>query len=81
MLSGLLVDPVTEKMNGKKAIEYLEQGKIVIISGGTGNPVFTTDSASALRSIEIKADALLKGTRVDGVYTADPEKDQVSQKV
>ncbi|MCB2208856.1 MAG: UMP kinase [Bacteroidetes bacterium] len=80
LLSGLLVEPVTEKMNGKKAIEYLEQGKIVIISGGTGNPVFTTDSASALRSIEIKADALLKGTRVDGVYTADPEKDKSAKK-
>jgi len=80
LLSGLLVEPVTEKMNGKKAIEYLEQGKIVIISGGTGNPVFTTDSASALRSIEIKADALLKGTRVDGVYTADPERDKSAKK-
>jgi uridylate kinase len=80
LLSGLLVEPVTEKMNGKKAIEYLEQGHIVIISGGTGNPVFTTDTASALRCIEIKADALLKGTRVDGVYTADPEKDKSAKK-
>jgi uridylate kinase len=80
LLSGLLVQPVTEKMNGKKAIEYLEHGNIVIISGGTGNPVFTTDSASALRSVEIKADALLKGTRVDGVYTADPEKDKTAKK-
>jgi len=80
LFSGILVEPVTEKMNGKEAIEYLERGKIVIIAGGTGNPVFTTDSASALRSIEIKADALLKGTRVDGVYTADPEKDTSAKK-
>lgn len=80
LLSGLLVDPVTEKASGKKAIEYLKQGKVVIIAGGTGNPIFTTDSASALRSIEIKADALLKGTRVDGVYTADPEKDKTAVK-
>jgi uridylate kinase len=80
LFSGVLVEPVTEKMNGKKAIEYLKQGKVVIIAGGTGNPVFTTDSASALRSIEIKADALLKGTRVDGVYTSDPEKDKSAKK-
>ncbi len=80
LFSGVLVEPVTEKMNGKKAIAYLKQGKVVIIAGGTGNPVFTTDSASALRSIEIKADALLKGTRVDGVYTADPEKDKSAKK-
>ena len=58
-----------------KAIEYLEAGYVVIIGGGTSNPYFTTDSASALRGIEIEADVLLKGTRVDGVYTADPEKD------
>jgi uridylate kinase len=74
LLSGILVESVSEKMNAKKAIDYLSKGKIVIIAGGTGNPVFTTDSASALRSIEIKADALLKGTRVDGVYDDDPEK-------
>ena len=75
LLSGLGVESVTEKMSAQKAISYLNEGKVVIISGGTGNPVFTTDSASALRGIEIKADALLKGTRVNGVYTADPEKD------
>lgn len=74
LLSGLGVEPVTEKMSAQKAIGYLNDGNVVIISGGTGNPVFTTDSASALRGIEIKADALLKGTRVDGVYTDDPEK-------
>ena len=75
LLSGLGVEPVTEKMSAQKAIGYLNEGNVVIISGGTGNPVFTTDSASALRGVEIKADALLKGTRVDGVYNADPEKD------
>ena len=80
LLSGLFVEPVTEKVSSKKAIEYLNSEKVVIIAGGTGNPVFTTDTASALRGIEIKADALLKGTRVDGVYTADPEKDRTAQK-
>jgi len=80
LLSGLFVEPVTEKVSSKKAIEYLNNDKVVIIAGGTGNPVFTTDSASALRGIEINADALLKGTRVDGVYTADPEKDPMAQK-
>lgn len=58
-----------------RAIEALEQGKVAIISGGTGNPFFTTDTGSALRGIEVEAEVMLKGTRVDGVYTADPEKD------
>ena len=80
LLSGLFLEPVTEKVSSKKAIEYLNLNKVVIIAGGTGNPIFTTDSASALRGIEINADALLKGTRVDGVYTADPEKDHTAQK-
>jgi uridylate kinase len=75
LLSGLAIDPICEAMSRRRAIEHLEKGKVVIIAGGTGNPYFTTDSASALRAIEIEADALLKGTRVDGVYTADPEKD------
>lgn len=75
LLSGLAIDPICEAMSRRRAIEYLETGKVVIIAAGTGNPFFTTDSASALRAIEIQADALLKGTRVDGVYTADPEKD------
>ncbi|MCK9203888.1 MAG: UMP kinase [Bacteroidales bacterium] len=75
LLSGLAVSPVCEAMDRRKAIGYLEQGYVVIIAGGTGNPFFTTDSASALRALEIGADALLKGTRVDGVYTTDPEKD------
>ena len=75
LLSGLIIEPVCEAMSRRKAIHYLEQGHVVVIAGGTGNPYFTTDSASALRAVEIKADALLKGTRVDGVYSADPEKD------
>ena len=75
VLSGIAIDPVCERMSGSKAIEYLENDFVVIIAGGTGNPYFTTDSASALRALEIKADAILKGTRVDGVYSADPEKD------
>lgn len=80
LLGGLAIDPIVEAMSRRKAIEYLEQGNVVIISGGTGNPYFTTDSASALRAIEIGADAILKGTRVDGVYTADPEKDPTATK-
>jgi uridylate kinase len=63
-------------MSRIKAINSLEQGNVVIIAGGTGNPFFTTDTASALRAVEIKADVILKGTRVDGVYSADPEKDK-----
>ncbi len=75
VLSGLPVEPVAEKVSGPKAISKLEKGEVVIIAGGTGNPFFTTDTAAALRAIEINADVLLKGTRVDGVYNADPEKD------
>jgi uridylate kinase len=67
-------------MSGSKAIAYLQEGYIVLISGGTGNPYFTTDTASVLRAIEIRADAILKGTRVDGVYTTDPEKDKRARK-
>jgi uridylate kinase len=74
LLSGIAIEPVAEAMSRRKAISHLEKGEVVIISGGTGNPFFTTDSASALRAVEIKADVILKGTRVDGVYTADPEK-------
>lgn len=76
VLSGVAVDPVCERMSRQRAIQYIEKGYVVIISGGTGNPFFTTDSAAALRAVEIKADVLLKGTRVDGVYTADPERSQ-----
>ena len=74
LLGGLEIDPIAERMSRKRAVEYMNDGKVVIISGGTGNPFFTTDTASALRAIEIEADVILKGTRVDGVYDKDPEK-------
>lgn len=80
VFSGLPVEPIAEKVSGPKAISKLEKGEVVIIAGGTGNPFFTTDTAAALRAIEINADVLLKGTRVDGVYTADPEKDPAATK-
>jgi uridylate kinase len=80
LLSGLAIDPVCEAMSRRKAIGHLNKGQVVVIAAGTGNPYFTTDSASALRAIEIQADAILKGTRVDGVYTADPEKDPAAVK-
>ncbi|MFA7116290.1 MAG: UMP kinase [Bacteroidales bacterium] len=72
--------PMAEYWVRDKGVKDLEAGKVIIIAGGTGNPFFTTDSASALRACEINADALLKGTRVDGVYTADPEKDSNATK-
>ena len=74
LLSGLAIEPICKEMSRRRAIEAMREGKVVIIGGGSGNPFFTTDTASALRAVEIKADAILKGTRVDGVYTADPEK-------
>ncbi len=80
LLSGIGIDKIAELMSGPKAIGYLEQGYVVIIGGGTGNPYFTTDTGSTLRAIEIKADIILKGTRVDGIYTADPEKDPKAKK-
>lgn len=75
ILSGIAVDPIAEKISGPRAIEAMNNGEVVILAGGTGNPFFTTDTAAALRAVEVHADVLLKGTRVDGVYTADPEKD------
>ncbi len=80
ILSGIPVDPLCETMSKRKAIDYLNGGYVIILSGGTGNPYFTTDTAAALRAVEIEADALLKGTRVDGIYTADPEKDKKAVK-
>ncbi|MBO4581038.1 MAG: UMP kinase [Bacteroidales bacterium] len=74
VLSGIAIDPICERMSGRRAIQYLQNGYVTVISGGTGNPYFTTDSAGALRAVEIKADVLFKGTRVDGVYDKDPEK-------
>lgn len=80
LVGGLEIQPFCEAMSRKRSQEYLKEGKVVIISGGTGNPYFTTDTASALRAIEIEADIILKGTRVDGIYTADPEKDITAKK-
>jgi len=74
VFSGIEIQPLCSKMHSKTAQYFMEQGYVAIIAGGTGNPFFTTDSAAALRALEIKADILLKGTRVDGIYTADPEK-------
>ncbi len=75
VLTATKMEPVGELYSKAKALDFFKQGFVVIIAGGTGNPFFTTDTASALRGVEIEAEALLKGTRVDGVYTADPEKD------
>ncbi|MFC5194548.1 UMP kinase [Bizionia hallyeonensis] len=69
------IEQVAEPFIRRKAMRHLEKGRVVIFGGGTGNPYFTTDSAAVLRAIEIEADVILKGTRVDGIYTADPEKD------
>jgi uridylate kinase len=74
------MEPIGEFYSKAKAIEYLENGYVTIFSAGTGNPYFTTDTGSSLRAIEIEADAMLKGTRVDGIYTADPEKDPTATK-
>lgn len=75
LMSGLHVQEVAENYIRRRAVRHLEKGRIVIFGAGTGNPYFTTDSAASLRAIEINAEAVLKGTRVDGIYTADPEKD------
>lgn len=80
VLTSIRMEPVGEYYSKAKALDYLEAGYVVIIGGGTSNPYFSTDSASALRGIELEADVMLKGTRVDGVYTADPEKDPAAEK-
>lgn len=80
LLSTLILKPMAEPMSRKIAVDYLNNGYVVVIAGGTGNPFFTTDTASALRAVEIEADVIMKGTRVDGVYTADPEKDPQATK-
>ncbi|MDO9633750.1 MAG: UMP kinase [Paludibacter sp.] len=80
VLTAIRMEPVGEFYSKQKAIEALEKGEVVILSAGTGNPFFTTDTGSSLRAIEIEADIMLKGTRVDGVYTADPEKDPTATK-
>ncbi len=73
--SAIQMEQVAEPYIRRRAIRHLEKGRVVIFAAGTGNPYFTTDTAGSLRAIEIKADVILKGTRVDGIYTADPEKD------
>jgi len=78
--TAIRMEPVGELYNRDKVVKNLVKGKVAILSGGTGNPFFTTDTASALRAVEIGADIILKGTRVDGVYTADPEKDKSATK-
>jgi uridylate kinase len=80
VLTAIRMEPIGEFYNKWRAIELLEKGHIVIMSAGTGNPFFTTDTGSSLRGIEIEADVMLKGTRVDGIYTADPEKDPTATK-
>ena len=78
--SAIKINEVSEPFIRRRAIRHLEKGRVVIFSGGTGNPYFTTDSAAVLRAIEIEADVILKGTRVDGIYTSDPEKDNNATK-
>jgi uridylate kinase len=73
LLTAIRMEPVGQFYTREKALEALEKGKVIILAGGTGNPYFTTDTASALRAVEIQADIMMKGTRVDGIYTADPE--------
>ena len=75
VLTAIRMEPIGEFYSKQKAIASLEAGEVVILSAGTGNPFFTTDTGSSLRAIEVEADVMLKGTRVDGIYTADPEKD------
>lgn len=80
VLTAIRMEPIGEFYTKWKAIEALENGEVAIFSAGTGNPYFTTDTGSSLRAIEIEADVMLKGTRVDGIYTADPEKDPTATK-
>lgn len=78
--SAIKINEVAEPFIRRRAMRHLEKGRVVIFGGGTGNPYFTTDSAAVLRAIEIEADVILKGTRVDGIYTSDPEKDKTATK-
>lgn len=80
LLSAIEMDKIAEPFIRRRAVRHLEKGRVVIFAGGTGNPYFTTDTAATLRAIEINADVILKGTRVDGIYTADPEKDATATK-
>jgi uridylate kinase len=78
--SAIKMEAICESFIRRRAVRHLEKGRVVIFAAGTGNPYFTTDSAASLRAIEIEADVILKGTRVDGIYTADPEKDPSATK-
>ncbi len=80
VLTAIRMEPIGEFYSKQKAIAALQAGEVVILSAGTGNPFFTTDTGSSLRAIEVEADIMLKGTRVDGIYTADPEKDPTAVK-
>lgn len=80
VMTSIKIEPVGQLYSKDKALHYLNEGNVVVVAGGTGNPYFTTDTASVLRAVELEADILFKGTRVDGVYTADPEKDPEAQK-
>ena len=80
LLSAIEMKEISEPFIRRRAVRHLEKGRVVIFGAGTGNPFFTTDSAASLRAIEINADVILKGTRVDGIYTADPEKDKTATK-
>jgi uridylate kinase len=80
LLSAIKMEQIAEPFIRRRAVRHLEKGRIVIFGAGTGNPYFTTDTAASLRAIEIEANVILKGTRVDGIYTADPEKDSSATK-
>ena len=80
LMSAIKMDEIAEPFIRRRAVRHLEKGRVVIFSAGTGNPYFTTDTAATLRAIEVEADVILKGTRVDGIYTADPEKDTSATK-
>lgn len=80
LLTAIKMDEIGEPFIKRRAVRHLEKGRVVIFGAGTGNPYFTTDTASVLRAIEIQADVILKGTRVDGIYSADPEKDPTAIK-
>ena len=80
LMSAIKMEQICEPFIRRRAVRHLEKGRVVIFGAGTGNPYFTTDTAATLRAIEIEADVILKGTRVDGIYTADPEKDKSAVK-
>jgi len=80
VLTSVRMEPIGELYSTAKALRLMGKGNVVIVAGGTGNPYFTTDTASVLRAIELQADVMMKGTRVDGIYTADPEKDPTATK-